>query len=62
MIGITYGCQDFEDWNVDEKNPSSIPANFLLTSAEKDLFTRMCSTSVNYNIFKLNKLEMHSYL
>ena len=53
LIGITYGCQDFEDWNVDEKNPSSIPANFLLTSAEKDLFTRMCSTSVNYNIFKL---------
>lgn len=53
LIGVTLSCQDFEDWNVDEKNPSKIPASFLLTSAEKDLFTRMGSTSVNYNIFKL---------
>ena len=52
-IGMTFGCQDFDDWNVDEKNPSSIPSSYLLTSAEKDLFTRMGSTSVNYNIFKL---------
>ena len=53
VLGVTFGCQDFEDWNIDEKNPSSVPANYLLTSAEKDLFTRMSSTSVNYNIFKL---------
>lgn len=53
VIGLVFGCQDFDEWNVDEKNPSKIPAGFLLTSAEKDLFTRMTSTSVNYNIFKL---------
>lgn len=52
-IGMIFGCQDFDDWNIDEKNPSSIPSSYLLTSAEKDLFTRMGSTSVNYNIFKL---------
>src|SRR6056297_2443352 len=54
LIGITFtSCEDFEGWNVDDKNPSEVPAGYLLTSAEKDLFQRMVSTSVNYNIFKL---------
>ncbi len=54
LIGITFtSCEDFEGWNVDDKNPSDVPAGYLLTSAEHDLFQRMESTSVNYNIFKL---------
>lgn len=53
LIGITFSCEDFNEWNVDGKNPSSVPASFLVTSSQKDLFTRMASTSVNYNIFKL---------
>lgn len=53
LISITFSCEDFEGWNVDEKNPSSVPASYLLTNAEKDLFLRMTSTSVNYNIFKM---------
>ncbi|MDF0717154.1 SusD/RagB family nutrient-binding outer membrane lipoprotein [Muricauda sp. 334s03] len=52
-IGMFFGCEDFEDWNVDETNPSSVPASYLVTNAEKNLFTTMTSTSVNYNIFKL---------
>ncbi len=53
LIGITFSCEDFEGWNVDDKNPSEVPASYLVTSAQRDLFLRMTSTSVNYNIFKL---------
>lgn len=53
LIGITFSCEDFEGWNVDSKKPSSVPASYLFTNAQKDLFTRMTSTSVNYNIFKM---------
>lgn len=54
IIGLTVtSCEDFEGWNVDDKNPSEVPASYLLTSTQKDLFQRMVSTSVNYNIFRL---------
>lgn len=53
LIGMTISCTDFEGWNVDDKNPSEVPASFLVTSAQRDLALRMTSTSVNYNIFKL---------
>jgi len=53
LIGITYSCEDFDGWNIDDKNPSEVPADYLITSSERDLFLRMTSTSVNYNIFKL---------
>lgn len=54
LIGITFSsCEDFEGWNVDDKNPSDVPASYLVTSTQRDLFLRMTSTSVNYNIFKL---------
>lgn len=53
LIGISSACEDFEGWNVDDKNPSEVPASYLLTSSERDLFLRITSTSVNYNIFKL---------
>lgn len=53
LVGITFSCEDFEGWNIDDKNPSEVPASYLVTSTQRDLFLRMTSTSVNYNIFKL---------
>ena len=53
LIGISFtSCEDFEGWNVDDKNPSEVPASYLLTSTQRDLFYRMSSPNVNYNIFK----------
>ena len=53
LIGISVSsCEDFEGWNVDDKNPSEVPASYLLTSAQRTLFYRMSSPNVNYNIFK----------
>ncbi|SDX11150.1 Starch-binding associating with outer membrane [Lutibacter oricola] len=53
LIGTTISCEDFEGWNVDTKNPSEVPASFLMTSAQRTIFLRMTSPSVNYNIFKM---------
>lgn len=53
LIGATISCEDFEGWNVDTKNPSEVPASYLVTSAERTLFIRMNSPNVNYNIFKM---------
>lgn len=53
IIGTAFSCQDFEGWNVDTKNPSEVPASFLMTSAQRTIFLRMTSPSVNYNIFKM---------
>lgn len=52
LLVISTSCEDFEGWNVDEKNPAEVPADYLVTSAEYTLFLRMTSISVNYNIFK----------
>jgi len=52
LLVISTSCEDFEGWNVDEKNPAEVPADFLVTSAEYTLFLRMTSISVNYNIFR----------
>jgi hypothetical protein len=46
-------CADFDGWNVDEKHPSSVPAETLFANAQKNLAVRMQSTSVNYNIFRM---------
>ena len=46
-------CTDFEDFNVDTKNPSEVTGASLFTNAQKNLAVRMQSTSVNYNIFRL---------
>lgn len=53
LIGTTISCEDFEGWNVDTKNPSEVPASFLMTSAQRTIFLRMTSPSVNYNVFKM---------
>jgi hypothetical protein len=52
LLVISTSCEDFDGWNVDEKNPAEVPADFLVTSAEYTLFLRMTSISVNYNIFR----------
>ncbi len=52
MITTTISCDDFEGWNIDTKKPAEVKPDFLLTSAQKNLFLRMTSNSVNYNIFK----------
>lgn len=52
LIGATISCEDFEGWNVDTKNPSEVPASYLLTSAQRTIFLRMSASNVNYNIFK----------
>lgn len=53
LIGITFSCNDFDGWNVDDKSPSEVPAGYLITSAQRDFALRTTSTSVNYNVFKL---------
>ncbi|HMC01509.1 MAG TPA: SusD/RagB family nutrient-binding outer membrane lipoprotein [Flavobacteriaceae bacterium] len=54
LLGMSFSsCEDFEGWNVDTKNPSSVDANFLLTRAQQQLFFNMTSTNVNENIMKL---------
>ncbi len=53
LISITFSCEDFDGWNVDTKNPSTVPGSYLFTSAEKAMFDQMTSTDVNSNIFKM---------
>lgn len=52
LLAISTSCEDFEGWNVDKKNPSEVPADFLVTSAEYTIFLRLTSISVNYNIYR----------
>lgn len=56
-IGILSGivsCSDdyYDSLNVDQTNPSDIPASFLVTSATTSLFDQMTSTNVNTNVFR----------
>ncbi|MBA5629608.1 SusD/RagB family nutrient-binding outer membrane lipoprotein [Moheibacter lacus] len=56
-IGIATGimsCSDdyYDSLNVDQDNPSDVPASFLVTSATTSLFDQMTSTNVNTNVFR----------
>ncbi len=53
IIGFNISCSDFKDWNVDEKHPSKVSAEALVTNSQEYAALRMASTSVNYNIFKM---------
>lgn len=57
IIGIalaTFSCtDDLTSLNVDEKNPSIVPAYTLFTSAERSLSDQMVNTNVNRNVFRL---------
>lgn len=55
ILILTVSCDDnsLTDLNVDEKNPSVVPASTLFTNAEKDLTEQLINTDVNKNIFRL---------
>ena len=50
---LTFSCTKLEDLNVNVKNPSQVPGETLFTSAQKQMVDQMCSTNVNFNIWKL---------
>ena len=52
-IGLLVGCKKFEELNTNPKLPTSVPSNFLYTSAQKNLVDIMTSSNVNRNIFRL---------
>ncbi len=53
IASLSASCSKFDGWNVDTKHPSNVNAEALVTNAQEFMATRMASTSVNYNIFKL---------
>ena len=53
VLALTSSCSDLTDLNVDEKNPSTVPAASLFTSAQKGIAEQVINTSVNKNIFRL---------
>lgn len=53
VLALTSSCSDLTDLNVDEKNPSKVPAASLFTSAQKGIAEQVVNTSVNKNIFRL---------
>lgn len=51
---LTVSCSDdLSSLNVDEKNPSVVPAYTLFTNSERSLSDQMVNTNVNRNIFRL---------
>jgi len=56
LLCVTFvltSCGVDESLNVDQKNPSEVPAGGLFTNALKNLGDRMNSCSVNENVFRL---------
>lgn len=55
ILILTTSCDEsgLTDLNVDEKNPSVVPASTLFTNAEKGLTEQLVNTNVNKNIFRL---------
>ena len=45
--------EDYNNLNIDPKNPIEVPGEFLFANATKSLFGQMISTSVNRNVFRL---------
>ncbi len=52
-VGL-YGCSDdkYADYNIDDKNPSQVAADYLFTSATKNLSDQSATPNVNLNIFR----------
>ncbi|MFC0075891.1 SusD/RagB family nutrient-binding outer membrane lipoprotein [Flavobacterium procerum] len=55
LLVLTASCDDdaLTNLNLDEKNPSTVPASSLFTSAEKTLTDQMVNSNVNRNVFRL---------
>lgn len=51
---LTISCSnDLSSLNEDEKNPATVPASTLFTSAQRSLSDQMVNTNVNRNVFRL---------
>ena len=50
---VLTSCEVDESLNIDQKNPSEVPAGGLFTNALKNLGDQMNSCSVNENVFRL---------
>jgi hypothetical protein len=50
---LVVSCEDLSDFNVDRKNPSTVPGGALVANATKDIFDFLTSTNVNVNNFRL---------
>ncbi len=46
-------CEVDEGLNIDQKNPTEVPASGLFTNATRNFFDLMQSASVNFNVFRL---------
>lgn len=54
LTGFAYSCdKDFEDLNVDKKNPAAVPPGPLFSYAQKELIDVMTTPDVNIGIFRL---------
>lgn len=54
LVSAFTGCTDqFEDFNMDKKNPAIVPGESLFSNAQKELADYTSNTNVNINIFKL---------
>mgnify|MGYP003886281353 CR=1 FL=1 len=56
-LGLIFGlvgCSDdyYESINVDQTNPSTVPAGFLVTYSTTSLFHQMINQNVNLNVFR----------
>ena len=51
ISGLSSCVSNFDSWNVDEKNPSEVPASTLFSNAERDLVRTMKKQDVNVNVF-----------
>lgn len=54
LVFGTLGCSDeyYDSLNVDQSNPSDVPASFLVTNSTTSLFNQMNSINVNINVFQ----------
>lgn len=50
---ITACSKDFDELNIDPKNPSSAPSYAFFTNAQRQLSNTLTSSNVNLNIFRL---------
>ncbi len=54
LIGFSTSCtKDFNEYNVDKKNPVEVPSQMLVANAQKALADQVASTNVNLNVWKL---------
>ena len=55
MLGLVLASctKDFEDFNTDKKNPSTVDGEALLSNAEKNLADQLTTPNVNLNVFNL---------